>query len=304
MRWVVGTAEGLVGSEGELWLVHRAITSLAWDGHGWLVLVDGREVLRVHGDEVEAVGEIGDEAGRCLLPTADGVLLGTAHARLGLLRDGAVTMLRSFDEAEGRDEWYTPWGGPPDTRSLSASAHGALFANVHVGGILHAQVPDGVWSPTIEIDADVHQVLADPLDDSHVVAATARGLAETRDAGATWHFTAEGLHAPYARAVALDGDRLFLSASTGPRGGRAALYRREPGADVFERCAETLPDWFPGNIDSYCLAAGEGAIAFGTEDGRVFVSGDGGGSWREVLGENARVTCVGVAASEGPGTST
>jgi hypothetical protein len=302
VRWVVGTAEGLVGSEGERWLADRAITALAWDGHGWLALVDAREVLRVHGDEVEALGEIDEETARCLLPTADGVLLGTAHARLGVLRDGAVTMLRSFDEAEGRDDWYTPWGGPPDTRSLSAAADGGLFANVHVGGILHAEVPDGVWSPTIDIDADVHQVLADPLDASHVVAATARGLAETHDAGATWHFTAEGLHAPYARAVALDGDRLFLSASTGPRGGRAALYRREPGADVFERCTDALPDWFPGNIDSHCLAAGGGTIAFGTEDGRVFVSGDGGGFWRETSGGNARVTCVGVAASEGRGT--
>jgi hypothetical protein len=302
VRWVVGTAEGLVGSEGELWLAQRAITALTWDGHGWLVLVDGREVMRVHGDEVEALGEIDDEAGRCLLPTAEGVLLGTAHARLAVLRDGAVTMVRSFDEAAGRDEWYTPWGGPPDTRSLSGSAEGALFANVHVGGILRAEAPEGVWSPTIDIDADVHQVLVDPFDASHVVAATARGLAETHDAGGTWHFTAEGLHAPYARGVALDGDRLFLSASTGPRGGRAALYRREPGVEVFERCANTLPDWFPGNIDSHCLAAGGGTIAFGTEDGRGFVSDDGGGSWREVLGGNARATCVGVAASEGRGT--
>ena len=185
MRWVVGTAEGLVGSEGEIWLAHRAISALAWDGHGWVVLVDGREVARVHGDEVESLGEIDDETGRCLLPTADGVLLGTAHARLGVLRDGVVTMLPSFDEAEGRDGWYTPWGGPPDTRSLSASADGALFANVHVGGILRAEAPDRVWSSTIDIDADVHQVLADPSDASHVVAATARGLAETHDAGGT-----------------------------------------------------------------------------------------------------------------------
>jgi hypothetical protein len=302
VRWVVGTTEGLAGSEGEGWLAHRAITALAWDGHGWLVLVDGRELLRVQGDAIEALGEIDDEAGRCLLPTADGVLLGTTHARLGVLRDGAVTMIRSFDEAEGRDAWYTPWGGPPDTRSLSTSADGALFANVHVGGILHAEVSDGVWSPTIDIDADVHQVLADPLDASHVVAATARGLAETHDAGATWHFTAAGLHAPYSRAVALDGNRLFLSASTGPRGGRAALYRREPGADAFERCAGTLPDWFPGNIDSHCLAAGGGTIAFGTEDGQVFVSGDSGGSWHEIPGGDARVTCVGVAASDRRGT--
>jgi hypothetical protein len=301
VRWVVGTAEGLVGSEGELWLAPREITALAWDGHGWLVLVEGHEVVRVHGDEVEALGVIDGEAGRCLLPVEDGVLLGTAHARLGLLRDGAVTFLRSFDEAEGRDEWYTPWGGPPDTRSLTVSRDGRLFVNVHVGGILSAESAGGAWSPTIDIDADVHQVLADPADASHVVAATARGLAETHDAGGTWRISAEGLHAPYARAVALDGDRVFLSASTGPRGGRAAVYRRQPGAEIFER-GDTLPEWFAGNVDSHCLASGGGTVLFGTEDGMGFVSDDSGGSWREVLGGNARVTCVGVAASEGRDT--
>jgi len=304
VRWVVGTAEGLVGSEGELWLAPREITALAWDGHGWLVLVEGHEVVRVHGDEVDTFGVIDGEAGRCLLPVADGVLFGTAHARLGLLRDGTLTFLPSFDEAEGRDEWYTPWGGPPDTRSLTVSRDGLLFVNVHVGGILRAESAGGAWSPTIDIGADVHQVLADPADASHVVAATARGLAETHDAGDTWRFTAEGLYAPYARAVALDGDQVFLSASTGPRGGRAAVYRRRPGVEVFERCADTLVEWFPGNVDSHCLAASGGTVVFGTEDGRGFVSDDGAGAWREipgrkVIGGKARVTCVGVAASEG-----
>ena len=301
MRWVVGTDRGLVGSDGEAWLVDREITALAWDGAGWLVLVDGRDVARAHGGDVDLLGSITDEIGRCVLPAADGVLVGTANARLALLRDGTATMLDSFDAAPGRDTWYTPWGGPPDTRSLTRSGDGTLFANVHVGGILRANAPQDVWSPTIDIDADVHQVLADPLDAGHVVAATARGLAETRDAGAMWRIDADGLHASYARAVALDGDRLFLSASTGPRGGRAAVYRREPGSDAFVRCDGSLPEWFAGNVDSHCLAAGGGAAIFATEEGRAFSSEDGGVSWREVLGGRGRITCVGIAASEGGG---
>ena len=224
------------------------------------------------------------------------MLVGTAHARLARVSDGASELVASFDDAPGRDGWYTPWGGPPDTRSLSAAPDGRVFANVHVGGILRAADPTGTWSPTIDIDADVHQVLADPLDPSHVVAATALGLAESRDGGDSWTFTTDGLHAPYARAVALDGERLFLSASTGPRGGRAALYRREPGAAGFERCDDGLDDWFAGNIDSHRLAAAGGTVLFGTEDGRAFLSGGGGDGWREVL-SGSRITCVGVAAA-------
>jgi hypothetical protein len=302
VRWVVGTSEGLVGIDGERWLAGRAISALAGDGNGWLVLVDGHEVARVHGDEVDTLGTVDEESGRCLLPVAGGILIGTAHARLARLQDGDTVFLPSFEEADGRDDWYTPWGGPPDTRSLTVSRDGLLFANVHVGGILRAGEPEAEWTPTIDIDADVHQVLADPFHPGHVVAATARGLAETDDGGGSWRFSAEGLHAPYARAVALDGERLFLSASTGPRGGRAAVYRRLPGEDAFERCAGALPEWFPGNVDTHCLAAGGGTVVFATEDGRGYASDDGGGSWRQFLGGKARVSCVGVAASEGPGT--
>jgi hypothetical protein len=301
MRWVVGTDHGLVGSDGEAWLVERGVTAIAWDGGGWLTLVDGHEVTRVHGAEVTMLGSVGEEVGRCILPVEGGALVGTGHARLALVRDGDARMLPSFDASDGRDAWYTPWGGPPDTRSLTRSADGMFFANVHVGGILRASEPDAVWSPTIDIDADVHQVLADPVDAGHVVAATARGLAETHDAGETWRFVTEGLHAVYARAVALDGDRLFLSASTGPRGGQAAVYRRDPPGEAFVRCDGSLPEWFAGNVDSHCLAAGGGTAIFGTEDGRVFLSEDGGDGWRQVVGGHDRVTCVGVAASEGPG---
>src|SRR5919109_1287599 len=163
MRWVVGTDHGSVDSEGHTWFSDRSVTAVVPDGRAWLALVDGREIVRRHGDEVDPVGVIDDEVGRCLLPIQGGVLVGTAHARLALVHDGTAELLASFDGADGRDRWYTPWGGPADTR----------------------------------------------------------------DAGETWTFATDGLHARYARAVALDGDALFLSASTGPRGGRAAVYRRD-----------------------------------------------------------------------------
>jgi hypothetical protein len=297
MRWVVGTSEGLVGSDGQAWLVGREVTAIAPDGPGWLALVDGADVVRVHGDEVDARGSVEGETGRCVLGVGEDVFVGTAHARMARIAGGSSELVPSFDDAPGRDDWYTPWGGPPDTRSLTSTPDGRVFANVHVGGILRAEDPTGAWSPTIDIDSDVHQVLADPLDASHVVAATALGIAESRDGGGSWTFSTDGLHASYARAVALDGDRLFLSASTGPRGGRAALYRREPGVDAFERCEGGLDEWFAGNIDSHRLGAAGGTAVFGTEDGRAFLSDDGGDAWREVLAGSARITCIGVAAA-------
>ena len=134
--------------------------------------------------------------------------------------------------------------------------------------------------PTIDIDADVHQVVAHPTQPDVVLAAGAVGLAVSVDGGSSWRIEREGLHATYARAVAVADAWVLLSVSNGPRGGRGAVYRTalEPGS-TFERCTEGLPEWFDGNIDSGWLDARGSEVAFGTGDGEVFVSDDAGGRW-------------------------
>src|SRR5205807_9259184 len=127
--------------------------------------------------------------------------------------------------------------------------------NVHVGGVLRTKDEGTTWGPTIDIDADVHRVWA---TDRMVLAACARGLAVSEDRGDSWTTRTEGLHAAYCRGVAVCGDTVLLSASTGPRGGRSALYRAPAEGGTFEKCDRGLPDWFDDNIDSSCLAATPG----------------------------------------------
>ncbi|MGH2720908.1 MAG: WD40/YVTN/BNR-like repeat-containing protein, partial [Actinomycetota bacterium] len=96
-----------------------------------------------------------------LLPDAPGLWVGTAGARLLRLQGDGLATVESFDRIDERVDWYTPWGGPPDTRSL-ASGGGAVYVNVHVGGILRSADGGGTWRQTIDIHADVHQVVAGP----------------------------------------------------------------------------------------------------------------------------------------------
>jgi hypothetical protein len=165
-------------------------------------------------------------------------------------------------------------------RSIAQDLSGRLHTNVHVGGIPRSSDAGVSWEPTIDIDADIHQVVAHPSEPDVVLAAGAVGLAVSVDGGASWRIEREGLHATYARAVAVSGDHVLLTVSNGPRGGRAAIYRTalEPGS-AFERCTVGLPEWFDGNIDSGWLDARGSEVAFGTGDGEIFVSSDAGERW-------------------------
>ncbi|MGH9177122.1 MAG: WD40/YVTN/BNR-like repeat-containing protein [Acidimicrobiales bacterium] len=249
----------------------------------WAVL-DGREVARRDG-EGPAAGAAASPEGVALTCVAGlagpgpAALVGSAGAHVYLYRAGGdLEPVASFEAAEGRPEWYTPWGGPPDVRSASSSLGGTLLVNVHVGGILRSTDEGASWQPTIDIHTDVHQVLA--LGGGRAVAACAAGLATSEDDGVTWAIHDEGLHATYARAVAVAGATVLMSVSAGPGGQDAAVYRRPLAGGRFERCGGGLPGDLGGNVDTAWMAGGDdGTAAVATKSGEVFVSYDEGTTW-------------------------
>ena len=287
----VATASGLFtfGDSSGIDLDDRDVAAIAGDDGAWWAIA-GNSIL--HGAPGSGWDEVATVEGRvlaCIRPTVHGVLVGTDEAHL-LQVDGTVGPVQAFEDAPGRDDWYTPWGGPPAVRSI-ATSEGSVHVNVHVGGILRSD--DGkTWSPTIDIHSDVHEVIA---RGDIVIAATAYGLAASHDRGGSWDFTEDGLHASYARAVALAGDRILMTASLGPRGGRGAIYRRAlDGSDPFQKVHSGLPEWFPDNIDSGSVAAAGNIAAFGTADGRAYISEDAGDSWTELADDLPEVRGVAV----------
>jgi hypothetical protein len=281
---LIAAADGLHsfdehGVAGEIHHAGRAVTSVMSDGPQLWAIVEASEIW--HRPETEWV-HVGDVEGLRATSIAFtwSAHVGTSEAHLFRVVDGAVERVDAFDRAEGRDDWYTPWGGPPDTRSFAEWGED-VYVNVHVGGILRTDDRDASWTPTIDIDADVHQVA---ITRGMVLAACAGGLATSTDRGESWTWRTEGLAAPYSRAVVVFGDSVLLSASRGPRGGQGGIYRGDLANGGFERLTKGLPDWFDDNIDTYCLdGPPDGSFAaFGTSDGRVFASDDGGSSWGEL----------------------
>ena len=301
-----GTADGLHtfdpgGAPGPRALTGHDVWAVArqtWE-HLWAI-VDRREIWRGDGEwrRVASVDDAPGAAGlqaTCLADTRandlGGILVGTTRARL--LRIGAegdVKPLSGFDDAPGRAEWHTPWGAPPDTRTITENGD-AVFVNVHVGGVLRSRDQGATWQPTIDIDADVHGVVT---GHGRVYAAGAAGLSVSEDGGDTWRLETAGLHAAYCRSVAVCGQSVLLSASEGPGGRRAAMYRSDAAAERFERCREGLPESFGGNLDSLCVDALPGGelAAVATAAGEVYASADEGSTWTHLAAGLGTIHCI------------
>ncbi|MEZ0235950.1 MAG: WD40/YVTN/BNR-like repeat-containing protein [Actinomycetota bacterium] len=286
-RMLIGTRDGLRtiverGPVGPLLFADRSVTAVARDGSELWAIVDRSEVWHAPDEDWRRVTTLEGHEATCLAMT-DALHVGSSEARLFRLAGSTLEPVVAFDDADGRSEWYTPWGGPPATRSISEWGDD-VYVNVHVGGILHTGDHGRTWNRTIDIDADVHQVAT---AQGLVLAACAGGLATSADRGETWSTRSEGLEAPYSRAVVVCGDTVLVSSSDGPRGGRAGVYRGDIRGGAFERCTAGLPGWFDDNIDTYRLdALNDGSFAaFGTSDGRLFGSDDAGSTWHELASD-------------------
>ena len=160
VRIITATRDGLHtfderGHEGPGDL-QREVNAVVRDDAELWAIVDRAELWHAPEDEWRHVATLEGLDATCLAMT-DAIHVGSSQARLFRVIDGTLEPVASFDAAEGRGTWYTPWGGPPATRSIS-EWDGDMYVNVHVGGILRTSDGGASWIPTIDIDADVHQV--------------------------------------------------------------------------------------------------------------------------------------------------
>src|SRR5437588_768095 len=203
----------------------HAVTALAIDAGAAWAIIAGSSLWELRERAWRRRTALEGPRATCLAPARDGLLVGTEQAHLLRVTDAGVARIEAFETVEGREGWYTPWGDPADVRSIAVARDCAIHVNVHVGGVARSRDGGTSWTPTIDIEQDVHQVTAHPREPEIVVVASAEGFGISRNGGDSWSFVTAGLHAHYCRAVAVAGDHVLVSAATGFRGRRSAIYR-------------------------------------------------------------------------------
>jgi hypothetical protein len=264
------------------------VRSLTNDGAGGAFAVVGRHSVHrryPNGAWTEIAWSHHDLS--CCVASGESIFVGTDDARmLRLDAEHGLRTLEGFETMAGRETWYAgqaivndqPMGPPLGVRSLTATCDGALLVNVHVGGVPRSTDGGATWTPTLDVDADAHQILAHPTRPELAIAAAAVGLCISLDGGVTWRVEHDGLHATHGLAVAIGRRDLFVSTAVDPFSDEGAVYRRPiDGEGPLQRLVGGLPKWTA--VDTDCMATLGATVALVDKSGRLFVSENDGATW-------------------------
>lgn len=308
---IAGTSQGLVvfeeaGEESFRALPSRDLTHLYLTPARRLLAIADQNVIlaapsprhAADGAAWTVLGELPGTVANCLAELAGRLFIGAADARLFVMpaEGGAAELIASFDAVPTREAWDTPWGGPPDVRSLAVIARpaSAIYADIHVGGIVRSFDLGASWSQAPgSLHRDVHRVSTHPDRPDMVLAATARGCFISHDRGESWEQHLEPFEPRgYQRCVIADSadpDLLLCTASLGPHpqgesGCEAMVFRSTDGGATWGEAMEGLPGPFH-NINTHMLDAApaeSGTFAFHDDLQSLYLSRDGARSWEHI----------------------
>jgi photosystem II stability/assembly factor-like uncharacterized protein len=266
-------------------LFHDHGHGLAFTSDGKVLLAPSHEGLATFRDGAwsETAAAIGGFSG---FSVTEDAIYSSGHSRAGIAGAGSAGLIRSTDG--GRTWQPVALAGEADFRLLAAGYRShAIYV---VSGRPNSAMPapglyvthdDGKsWrgGAARGLEGEIHALAAHPREASTLAAGTGRGLFLSRDAGESF-VRLDGREPATAVAFDVDGKRLRYARSLSNEVVETALQGRE-------RRALRLP---PLGLDYVtCLAQNpmdERVLAFATRRRDVYLTHDGGRTWRKIEGE-------------------
>jgi DNA-binding beta-propeller fold protein YncE len=267
-------------------LFHDHGHGLAFSADGKALLAPSHQGLAVFRDESwsEASGTIGGFSG---FSVAEQAIYSSGHPAPGARQRDPVGLVRS---ADGGKTWQSlTLAGEADFHLLAAGYRsGALYvlntrpnSAMPAPGLYLSRDEGRSWrrSAAEGLEGEIHGMAAHPRESDTVAVGTGKGLYISRDGGDRFRrldgrepatavaFTPDGARLYYARALS---NQVLEISPEGRR--RGALRLPELGLDYVTCIAQNPAD--------------ERVIAFATRRRDVFLTRDGGRSWRKIAGED------------------
>lgn len=192
----------------------------------------------------------------------------------------------------------------PHVRDITVDSRdpNTIYVALQVGYILKTVNGGQTWALLDNgLDEDVHAVIADPRDTTHLYissggegmrsgTAIGRSLYRSLDAGSTWIPIATEFQNEYSVAFALDPSNPSIMYSALANGNPGQWRTRESGAEaMLIRSKDAGDTWHELNIDEdvahgfpeviVCDPETVGRVFLATRSGLIFKSEDGGDSW-------------------------
>ena len=252
---------------------------------------------------------------------ADVVWAGCEPHSLWRSTDGGAsfTINEGLWEHPHRTQW-NPGAGGAAIHTIVPRRDGSLMVAMSTGGVYTSADSEGGWVATNrgiraefqpdqypEFNQCVHRIAVDAVDEYRVYAQNHGGVFRTLDAGKAWELISQGLpkdfgfvvlahptKAEVAWVIPIDPDTMF------PPEGRLRLWRTDDAGSTWHETGAGLPSEHYASVMRDAAHVidhdGEAVIAFGTRNGCVFASLDGGATFTEVVSGLPDVLSVRVSA--------
>jgi hypothetical protein len=214
------------------------------------------------------------------------LLIGTTPPHIYRINEaGSAVRIKTFDDLDVRDHWYTPWGGPAAVRSMASTRDGWIYADIHVGSIMRSPDNGRTWEPvTPTLHKDVHEVTTTPSSNSRVYANTYLSVYISDDNGESWEHRSKNLNNRYGRGVAVNPgnpDIILCGVSDGPRGTNVhgQLYYTEDAGGNWTHVYHGFPESTKKNIDTFHIVYEDEDVAWVSDEDTLFQSKDRGQTW-------------------------
>lgn len=205
-----------------------------------------------------------------------------------------------------RADWR-PGAGGPAVHTIAPRPDGSMLVAMSTGGVYRSADSHGGWTPAnrgIRVDFQpdeypeygqcVHRISVDAADPQRVYAQNHGGVFRSDDSGDSWQPITDGLPADFgfvviahpsrgdtAWVVPIDSETMF------PPGGQLQLARTDDAGATWTNVLGGLPAGHYASVMRDAADAiaydGDAAIAFGTRNGSVYASVDGGATFSEVV---------------------